>query len=155
MENITYTEVRNPKWLNQAHTFLKCEVNFDHIEEEWVEFSCVPDGYDVHEHTGKIFAECVEGAYGTVSEFDEPLVLDSETTLLSIRNLRNELLTDEVDPIVTNPLRWESMTPEEQKSWSDYRQALLDLPSTSNATLEWNDTSLGYDWVNLDLPTKP
>lgn len=152
MENITYTAVRNPKWLNQAHTFLECEVNFDHItDEEWSAFSCIPAGYDAHEHTGKIFTECVNGDYGVITEFELPAIDVTE----QVRAVRDEILVNEVDPIVTNPLRWDAMTPEKQQEWADYRQALLDLPVISTATLEWNDAELGYEWVNLVLPTKP
>ena len=46
----------------------------------------------------------------------------------SVRAMRNELLVREVDPIVTNPLRWNVMTAGEQRMWTDYRQALLDVP---------------------------
>jgi hypothetical protein len=44
------------------------------------------------------------------------------------RLFRNELLVREVDPIVTNPLRWGAMTAGEQRMWTDYRQSLLDIP---------------------------
>ena len=44
------------------------------------------------------------------------------------RFFRNELLVREVDPIVTNPLRWGAMTAGEQRMWTDYRQSLLDIP---------------------------
>ncbi len=151
MDNITYTAVRSPKWLNQAHTYLECEVNFDHLDDEWVAFTCVPTGSDVHKHTGKIFAECVAGDYGTIAEFNIPEADLSE----GIRAIRDELLTKEVDPIVTNPLRWNSLTTEKQQEWTNYRQNLLDFPDTTTATVKWNDIELGFDWVNLDLPVKP
>jgi hypothetical protein len=43
--------------------------------------------------------------------------------------IRNYLLTTEVDPIVSNPLRWAALTAEQQQAWADYRQALLDVPT--------------------------
>lgn len=45
-----------------------------------------------------------------------------------MRVTRNLLLQMEVDPIVTNPLRWGDMTSAQQAEWVAYRQALLDLP---------------------------
>ena len=45
------------------------------------------------------------------------------------RKQRDAILSTEVDPIVSNPLRWSSMTAEQQQAWADYRQALLDVPS--------------------------
>lgn len=51
-----------------------------------------------------------------------------EDTSNNVRLIRDHRLVTEVDPIVSNPLRWQSMTSEEQQKWSDYRQALLDVP---------------------------
>lgn len=45
-----------------------------------------------------------------------------------VREERNYILAYNVDPIVSNPLRWGSMTVEQQQAWADYRQALLDVP---------------------------
>ena len=41
---------------------------------------------------------------------------------------RDSLLATEVDPIASNVLRWSSLSEEEKQAWTDYRQALLDLP---------------------------
>jgi hypothetical protein len=57
--------------------------------------------------------------------------------------LRDLLLTSEVDPIVTNPLRWAELSSTEQQQWSDYRTALLNVPQQSGFPNEVN-------W-----PTKP
>ena len=46
-----------------------------------------------------------------------------------MRVTRNLLLQMEVDPIVTNPLRWGDITSAQQVEWTAYRQALLDVPS--------------------------
>jgi len=43
------------------------------------------------------------------------------------RNIRDNKLSTEVDPIVTNPLRWADLTPEKQQEWTDYRRNLLDI----------------------------
>ena len=42
-----------------------------------------------------------------------------------VRAERDYYLKHEVDPIVTNPLRWEGLTLEKQQEWKDYRTALL------------------------------
>ena len=49
----------------------------------------------------------------------------------NIRMFRNELLVREVDPVVTNPLRWAELSSTEQQQWTDYRTALLDVPQQS------------------------
>ena len=48
-----------------------------------------------------------------------------------VRMMRNELLVTEVDPIVTNPLRWAELSSAVQQQWTDYRTALLDVPQQS------------------------
>jgi hypothetical protein len=45
-----------------------------------------------------------------------------------VRQQRDQTLASEVDPLVSNPLRWGSMTETEQAAWTNYRQKLLDLP---------------------------
>lgn len=49
----------------------------------------------------------------------------------NIRTFRNELLVREVDPVVTNPLRWAELSSTVQQQWTDYRTALLDVPQQS------------------------
>lgn len=48
-----------------------------------------------------------------------------------IRFLRDQLLQSEVDPVVTNPLRWAELSSAVQQQWTDYRTALLDVPQQS------------------------
>ena len=45
----------------------------------------------------------------------------------SVREKRDMLLVTEVDPIVTNPLRWADLTPAEQAAWTQYRTDLLNI----------------------------
>ena len=44
-----------------------------------------------------------------------------------VRGQRDMLLAQEVDPIVSNPLRWADMTTEQQNAWSQYRSDLLNI----------------------------
>lgn len=50
----------------------------------------------------------------------------------SVRQLRNSLLTEEVDPVVTNPLRWSDMSEEDQNMYKNYRKYLLDYTEQEN-----------------------
>jgi hypothetical protein len=43
------------------------------------------------------------------------------------REKRNALLSTEVDPVVSNPLRWADLSAEKQAEWAAYRRALLDI----------------------------
>ena len=45
----------------------------------------------------------------------------------AVREERDYLLKTEVDPVVSNPLRWSSMTTEQQNAWSQYRTDLLNI----------------------------
>ena len=60
-----------------------------------------------------------------------------------VRGQRKALLENEVDRMVMNTLRWNSLTPEKQQEWTDYRQALLDITD-----------QIGYP-RNVIWPTRP
>ena len=59
------------------------------------------------------------------------------------REIRDRILVEEVDPIVSNALRWNDMTDAKRTEWTNYRQALLDVPAQA-----------GYP-DNITWPTKP
>lgn len=68
---------------------------------------------------------------------------EDEIASFDIRAVRDKRLKREVDPIVSNPLRWADMTTAEQNAWSQYRTDLLNI--TDQAGFPHNVT-----W-----PTKP
>lgn len=45
----------------------------------------------------------------------------------TIRDKREYLLTTILDPVVSNPLRWQSFTEQQKIELTNYRQALLDI----------------------------
>jgi hypothetical protein len=49
----------------------------------------------------------------------------------AVRAERNTKLASEVDPVVSNPLRWADLTAEKQAEWAAYRHALLDITAQS------------------------
>ena len=65
---------------------------------------------------------------GVTSEFDHR---SDDEKASDARAVRNMLLVSEVDPIVTNPLRWAELSSAVQQQWTDYRTALLDVPQQS------------------------
>ena len=72
--------------------------------------------------------------------------VDSRTSLereADARAERDVTLKNEVDPIVSNPLRWAGMTSEKQSEWATYRNLLLDITDQS-----------GFP-DNIDWPVKP
>jgi len=115
--NITYTDVKNPKWANTEHTFIYCEVNFDHLPEEYVPFGAVASG-DL-EHTHQIFAECVEGKWGPIAEYEPPPVEFYEA---EVRAQRSQLLAQ------TDWTQAADVPQATKDKWAPYRQALRDVP---------------------------
>jgi len=61
----------------------------------------------------------------------EEWVWDETVSWGQLRDNRNNLLSEVVDLVVSNPLRWASMTTEKQTEYTAYRQSLLDLPENT------------------------
>ena len=74
---------------------------------------------------------------------DNSLTLDSNLVAIALaeenREKRDLLLVQEVDPIVTNPLRWAELTDAKQAEWTQYRTDLLNLPAQAGFpnTVTW------------------
>jgi hypothetical protein len=68
-----YTKVKNPVWADAEHTRIDCEVDFGHLDDEFVPFTADPS--DKMEYSKTIFDECVAGQYGTIGEYVAPLAL--------------------------------------------------------------------------------
>jgi len=82
---------------------------------------------------GKFFLNGVEytPTDAEKEEADRVYRADREIKKTDIRRERDEELAHSVDPIVSNPLRWDSLSTDKQNEWKTYRQALLDLPAQS------------------------
>ena len=50
---------------------------------------------------------------------------------MEARRERGYRLKEEVDPLLTNPLRWAELTDDKQAEWTQYRTDLLNLPEQS------------------------
>lgn len=96
-----------------------------------------------HEVTAKHLASYPEGFWDMPLKPSEHHVLSSncknwvapsvefleEIAAKTVRYERDSILKNYVDPIVSNPLRWNGLTTEQQQAVSDYRSALLNMPS--------------------------
>lgn len=149
-----YKSIKNPKWKNPSHTLLECEVDFDDLEEEFVPFLAVASGD--YPHTHEIFARCVAGEFGSIAEYVPPADITGEEALTWVRHKRDHILTSEVDPVVSNPLRWADLSEAQQQAWANYRRALLDITTTyPTPSYVWNEASQRYDEVDVTWPAKP
>lgn len=62
-----YSQVKNPVWANAEHTRIDCEVDFGHLDDEFVPFTANPT--DKMEYSKTIFNECVAGKYGEIAPY--------------------------------------------------------------------------------------
>lgn len=92
-------------------------------EGEWVGFSYLPSETKVDQRHYKVNLDTTEIV------FDQNLQ-DTQVGK-EVREERDLLLSNVVDPIVTNPLRWNALTDAKQTEWTQYRTDLLDIPDQS------------------------
>jgi hypothetical protein len=74
------------------------------------------------------------------TEWVAPTQAELDADLAAIlRFERDQKLDQEVDPVVTNPLRWAELTDAKQAEWTQYRTDLLNLPDQSGFpnTVSW------------------
>jgi hypothetical protein len=131
-------EYRNAKHLDGAR--IDCEIN--HPTFGWIPFTCDPTdtgaAFDVVALYAAMAADPATASYVPPTQAE----LDAAQAEI-VRNDRDGILRNVVDPLVSNPLRWGGMTAEQQAAWTAYRQALLDVPQQS-----------GFPH-NVAWPTKP
>jgi hypothetical protein len=103
---MNYTNLTNPKWSNQEHTLIDCEVTFDEIGT--VPFTANP--LDTSNPSSKqIFDECVAGDYGVVAEYVPPppyvpTAEDNKATAVSLLQQTDwTTIADVGNPQMSNP----------------------------------------------------
>ena len=117
---------RNAKRL--ANGWIDCEI--EHEALGWIPFTCDPNDTGALFDTAALYAAMDEdpatAAYvpPTQAELDAAAAAD-------VRAQRDGLLATQVDPVVSNPLRWADLTAEKQAEWAAYRRALLDITAQS------------------------
>ena len=126
MPTVTITEVRNAQSLNADNTAFEVEIN--HPEHGWIPYALMPDDTDNTVDNsvllGLIGSDYAAYVAPTQAELDAELAA-------GLRAERDQRLVEEVDPIVTNPLRWAELTDAKQAEWTQYRTDLLNLPEQS------------------------
>ena len=134
MPTVTITEVRSAQSLNAENTKFNVEIN--HPEHSWIPYTLNPDDTDMTVDNsvllGLIGSDYAAYVAPTQAELDAGLAA-------SLRYERDEKLAQEVDPIVTNPLRWGELTEAKQAEWTQYRTDLLNLPAQAGFpnTITW------------------
>ena len=134
MPTVTITEVRNAQSLNLENTAFDVEIN--HPEYNWIPYTLLPSDTDMTVDNS-VLLELIGTnfeAYVAPTQAE----LDAELAA-SLRGQRDQRLAQEVDPIVTNPLRWAELTDAKQAEWTQYRTDLLNLPDQAGFpnTVTW------------------
>jgi len=133
-QQVTITEVRNAQSLNAENTWFDVEIN--HPEHGWIPYGLNPDDTDMTVDNS-VLLELIGSdfeAYVAPTQAE----LDAELAE-NLRAQRDQKLVEEVDPLVTNPLRWAELTDAKQAEWTQYRTDLLNLPAQSGFpnTVTW------------------
>ena len=134
MPQITITEVRNAQSLNAENTWFDVEIN--HPEFGWIPYGLNPDDTDMTVDNsvllGLIGSDYAAYVAPTQAELDAELAAN-------LRGQRDDKLVEEVDPLVTNPLRWAELTDAKQAEWTQYRTDLLNLSAQAGFpnTVTW------------------
>ena len=136
--SITITQVRNAKSLQANNA--KMDVEIDHPTHGWIPYTVDPADTDTTIDNDAVIALIGDNFTPYVAPTQAELDAKAAT---NVRGQRDLLLATEVDPIVSNPLRWADMTTAEQNAWTQYRTDLLNI--TDQAGFPHNVT-----W-----PTKP
>ena len=118
---VTITEARNASYID-ADGNIDCEIN--HPEYGWIPYTLSDNDTDTT--IDNVVVKAILGL--DIAPYVPPTQeeLDAQAAA-AVRGRRDYLLATEIDPIVSNPLRWADMTAEQQAAWAAYRTALLDI----------------------------
>jgi len=130
----TITEYRNASSLSADNTRMDVEIN--HPDYGWLPYTIDPTDTDNTIDNAALLALIGSDFSAYVAPTQEEL---DATAAANIRAERDRRLVSEVDPVVSNPLRWSAMSEQEQADISAYRLALLDVPQQAGFpnTISW------------------
>ena len=118
---ITITETRNEKY--STETVITCEIN--HPEFGWVPYACDPSDHSGGVDNSKLYPLLKSK---NIEPFSPPTEEEADIERsMEIRRIRDYKLSSEVDPIVSNSLRWSEAGEALQNRVKNYRASLLDI----------------------------
>ena len=128
---IEITEVRNAQSMNADNTQFDLEIN--HPDYGWIPYALTPWDTDMTIDNTALLS-LIGTDFAPFSQVDH----DARVAAF-VRDQRDGKLSSEVDPIVTNPLRWADLTTEKQNEWTQYRTDLLNVPQQAGFphTINW------------------
>ena len=124
--SLSIINIRNAVSLNAEDTMFDLEI--EHPDYGWIPYTLHPDDTDYTIDNDALLL--LIGTDFTAYVAPTQAELDA-TAAAEVRGQRDNVLETEVDPIVSNPLRWADMTIAEQNAWAQYRTDLLNIPQQS------------------------
>ena len=137
---IIIPEIRNAKSLSEDNANMDMEIN--HPEFGWIPYTLRNDDPDNTIDNNQLREVMGQNFMDYIPPTEAEIVAAAEA---EIRAERDFLLEEEVDPIVSNNLRWADMSQSERDAWANYRRQLLDI----------TDQETFPDASAIIWPTKP
>jgi len=113
-------QVTNLQYSDPLNSKIDCMVKFTEFNEA-IPFTADPN--DVEEHSRIIYQNAINGGYGAISDYIEPIIPEA-LLWQGLRSERDKLLNE--SDWTQNP-----DAPVDITAWAIYRQALRDLPANT------------------------
>ena len=120
---ITITQVRNAASLQADNLRINVEIN--HPEFGWIPYTLDHADTDTTIDNDAVLALIGDDFAAYVPPTQAEL---DAAAAAQVRAERDNRLVTEVDPIVSNALRWADVTAAKQAEWAQYRTDLLNVP---------------------------
>lgn len=129
--SIEITQYRNARSMNFENTRFDVEIN--HPSFGWIPYTLDPSDTDMTIDNSELLS-LIGSDFVPFSQIEHDVRVAT-----MVRVQRDSKLTSEVDPVVSNPLRWADLSSEEQTEVAAYRTALLDVPQQPGfpSTVSW------------------
>jgi len=121
--SIVITKVRNAASKNAANTIIDVEIN--HPDYGWIPYLLTDFDTDTTIDNDAVMALIGDDFTAYVPPTQAELDAAASS---GVRAERDHRLVTEVDPIVSNALRWADLTAANQDEWTQYRNGLLNVP---------------------------
>ena len=121
--SIVITKVRNAASKNAANTIIDVEIN--HPDYGWIPYLLTDFDTDTTIDNDAVMALIGDDFTAYVPPTQAELDAAASS---GVRAERDHRLVTEVDPIVSNALRWADLTAAKQDEWTQYRNGLLNVP---------------------------
>jgi hypothetical protein len=121
--SIAITQVRNAASLQSDN--LRMDVEINHPDYGWILYTIDPADTDMTIDNDAVMALIGDDFAAYVPPTQAEL---DAAAAAQVRADRDNRLVTEVDPIVSNALRWADLTAAKQAEWTQYRTDLLNVP---------------------------